>query len=123
MSTKNTVKVPQGMPNIRIVQWAALANGETGDAIGADFAPWSERSVQVAGTFGASGSVQWEGSNDGVNWATLNAPQGTALTWATAALKQVVEGALLMRPRCTAGDGTTSLIITLLLRLPTQRNG
>jgi hypothetical protein len=123
MSTKNTIVVPQGMPNIRIVQWSALANGEAGDAIGADFAPWSDRSVQVAGTFGASGSVLWEGSNDGINWATLNAPQGTALTWSTAAIKQVLEGALMMRPRVTAGDGTTSLSITMQLRLPTQRNG
>ena len=123
MSTKSTIVVPQGMNNIKRVQWAALANGEAGDFIGPDLAPWSDRSVQVAGTFGASGSVLWEGSNDGVNWATLNAPQGTALTWTTAAIKQVLEGALYMRPRVTAGDGTTNLIITVQLRLPTLRAG
>jgi hypothetical protein len=123
MSTKSTITVPQGMNNIKRVQWAALANGETGDFIGPDLAPWSDRSVQVAGTFGTSGSVQWEGSNDGVNWALLNAPQGTSLTWTAAAIKQVLEGALYMRPRVTAGDGTTSLIITVQLRLPTLRAG
>lgn len=123
MSTKNTIIVPQGMNNIKRVQWAALVNGDAGDAIGPDLAAWSDRSIQVAGTFGASGNVLWEGSNDGTNWATLNAPQGTALAWTAAAIKQVLEGALFMRPRVTAGDGTTSLIVTVQLRLPTLRAG
>lgn len=123
MSTKNVIDVPQGLSNIKRVTWAALANGEAGDAIGADLAPWSDRSVQVSGTFGASGSLVWEGSNDGTNWYQLNSPQGSALTWNSAAIKQVLESALYMRPRVAAGDGTTSLAIVVLLRLPTLRNG
>lgn len=123
MSTKNVIDVPQGNGNIRRVTWGALVNGDAGDMIGPDTALWSDRSLQVTGTFGASGTLVWEGSNDGVNFYTLNAPQGTALSFNTAAMRQVLEGALFMRPRITAGDGTTALAVTLMLRLPTQRMG
>jgi hypothetical protein len=123
MSTKNVIDVPQGNGNIRRVTWGALVNGDAGDMIGPDTALWSDRSIQVTGTFGAAGTLVWEGSNDGVNFYTLNAPQGTALSFNTAAMRQVLEGALFMRPRITAGDGTTALAVTLMLRLPTQRMG
>lgn len=123
MSTKSLLDVPMGNTNIRRVSWPNLANGDAGDAIGADTALWSDRSIQIEGTFGSTGSVQWEGSNDGVNWEILNAPQGTALIFTAKAMRQVLEGALYMRPHVTAGDGTTALAVTLMLRLPTQRLG
>jgi hypothetical protein len=123
MSTKNVIDIPAGNMNIRRVTWSALANGEAGDMVGPDTATWSDRSVQVAGTLGAAGTVVWEGSNDGTNWATLNTPAGTPLSFGTAGLKQVLEGALYMRPRVTAGDATTALMVTLLLRMPTYRAG
>lgn len=123
MSTKNVIDVPLGNTNIRRVTWGALVNGDAGDVIGPDTALWSDRSIQVNGTFGAGGTLVWEGSNDGVTFATLNAPQGVALSFNTPAMRQVLEGALYMRPRVTAGDGTTALSVVLMLRLPTQRMG
>lgn len=123
MSTGSVIAVPaNGNLNVKSVTWGALANGEAGAPIAADQALWSDRSVQVTGTFGAAGSVSIEGSNDGVNYFTLNSPQGTALTFAAAGLKQVLEGTLWLRPRVTAGDGTTSLAVVLMLRLPTNRH-
>lgn len=122
MSTRSNITTPgNGNNNIKSVQWPALVNGDAGDAVSADLALWSDRSVQVTGVFGAAGSVVWEGSNDGVNFVTLNAPQGTALAFSAAGLKQVLEGAMYMRPRVAAGDGTTAIVVTLMLRLPTQR--
>ena len=54
-----------------VITWANLTNG------GPDFGQpvqrpaLVDRSVQVTGTFGAGGTVVFEGSNDGVNYATL----------------------------------------------------
>jgi hypothetical protein len=72
--------------------------------------------VQVQGTFGASGSVSVEGSNDGVNYHTLRDPQGVSLTFTAAGLKAVLELTRFIRPRVTAGDGTTALTVTLVAR-------
>jgi hypothetical protein len=123
MSTKSVISVPNGNQNIRQVVWAALVNGDAGDPIGPDLDMWSDRSVQVGGTFGAAGTVVWEGSNDGVNYFMLSAPQGTSLSFTSAGLKQVLEGVLYARPRVAAGDGTTAIAVSLMLRLPTLRAG
>lgn len=124
MAIKNgVITVPgQGSNNIKTVQWS-LANGDTGAPVGSDMAAYSDRSVQINGTFGAGGSVTIEGSNDGTNWFPLSAPGGTALTFTTATLKQVLEGTLMIRPNCTAGDGTTALVVTMMQRIPTRRPG
>ena len=94
------------------VIWAAVPNGNQGDAVAED---WLTASFQVAGTFGAGGSVQMEGSNDGVNWSIL--PGTAALTAAGFFAPMTVN----VRPkyiRCnvTAGDGTTSLTVTGFLK-------
>lgn len=122
MSTKAVITVPgNGNNNIKSVVWGSLVNGDAGDAAGPDMALWSDRSIQVTGTFGAAGTVVLEGSNDGNNWFTLNSPQGTALSFTAAGLKQVLEGALYVRPHVTAGDGTTAIAVAMMFRLPTQR--
>ena len=76
----------------------------------------ADRSVQVEGTFGAGGSVTIEGSNDGVNYETLNDHLGNALTFTAKGIKSIDQICRLVRPRVTAGDGTTSLTATLLTR-------
>jgi hypothetical protein len=122
MSTKSSITVPgNGNHNVRSVTWATLVNGDAGDACGPDLALWSDQTVQVTGTFGAAGTVVFEGSNDGTNWFTLNNPQGTALSFTAAGLKKVQEGALYVRPHVTGGDGTTAIAVVLMLRLPTLR--
>jgi hypothetical protein len=75
-----------------------------------------ERCVTVHGTFGAGGSITIQGSNDGTNWFALTDPQGNALTKTAAAIEQVLESPLYIRPLVTAGDGTTSLTVILLCR-------
>lgn len=122
MSTGNTFTTPgNGNHNVRSVVWGGLVNGDAGNVLGPDMALWSDQSVQVTGTFGVGGTVVLEGSNDGTNWFTLNNSQGASLSFTAAGLKKVQEGALYIRPHVTAGDGTTAIVVAMLLRLPTLR--
>lgn len=96
-------------------KWLAVPNGNQGsaEAVGA----YPDKSVQVEGTFGTGGSVTIQGSNDGgTTWETLHDPLGAALTFTAAGLKQVLEGVDQIRPTVTAGDGTTSLNISMVAR-------
>lgn len=98
--------------------WSALANGDDGTALSA--ATLSDKSVQVTGTFGVGGTIIIEGSNDGgTTWATLNDSRGEttgALSFTGADLRTILENVERIRPRVTAGDGTTSLNVYVVSR-------
>jgi len=99
---------------MRIV-WADLAQNDDGAKV--KMSEYADRSVQVFGTFGAGGTVRIEGSNDGgTTWAVLSDPQGNALDVTTAKIEAVTEIVQMLRPRVTAGDGTTSLTVALIAR-------
>jgi hypothetical protein len=105
---------PNGQLNGVLITWTGLANGDTGSPYeGADFA---DRTMQVSGTFGAGGSVNLEGGNDNATWAILTDPQGTAITKTAAGLEVIEENPRYIRPNVTAGDGTTSLTVTVWAR-------
>jgi len=97
-----------------LAQWTDLATGDTG----APFpqSSWSDRSVQVSGTFGAGGTLSLEGSNDGTNWALLRDPFGADLAVTAAGIFAVMEITRFVRPHVTAGDGATLLDVALLAR-------
>ncbi len=113
-TTLNCTYNPNQQSGVVVASWPALANGESG--VAAELAQYSDRSVQFQGTFGAAGSVQLEGSNDGSNWHLLTDPQGNDIVKTAADLEQVSELTRYIRPRCTAGDGTTALAITVVAR-------
>lgn len=94
--------------------WTALANGQAGDNISAF--QFSDKTVQVGGTFGVGGSVTIQGSNDGTTWNTLTDLQGNALTMTASAIEAISENPRYIRPNVTAGDGTTALNVTILGR-------
>lgn len=97
-----------------VAEWAALANGEAGAAASIPVEA-ATRSVQVSGTFGAGGSCAIEGSNDGITWAALsNSFVVTALAFTAAAIHDIAQNTRFIRPRITAGDGTTALKITIV---------
>jgi hypothetical protein len=75
------------------------------------FADYSDKTFQVLGTFGASGAIVFEGSNDGTNWATLSNRQGSVTAVTAAGLFTSQDRAIWVRPRVTAGDATTSLTV------------
>lgn len=95
------------------IGWTPLANGDDGQAW--DTQDFRDVSIQVLGTFGAGGNLRWEGSNEvtPTNWHTLNDPQANALDVTSAKTEQVLENTRWMRPRVTAGDGTTALTVRL----------
>jgi hypothetical protein len=105
------ISYPQGAQSVVKASWA-LGNADTGVAI--DRTDFADRSVQVEGTFGAA-TVTIQGSNDGTNWETLRDPQGVALSFTSAGLKQILETTLYIRPVSSGGTGT-ALTVTLVGR-------
>jgi hypothetical protein len=98
------------------ITWTNLTNGGPDSGQPVQRPALVDRSVQVTGTFGAAGTVVFEGSNDGVNYYTLTNPLGTAISVTAAGITQVTETSAWMRPRITGGDGTTSLTVTVCAR-------
>lgn len=96
------------------VVWTGLLNGDDGSAF--DGFDWADASVQITGTFGVGGSINFTGSNDGTNFVVLTDPQGNNLTKTGAAIEQVSEGVKSVKPVVTAGDGSTSLTVTMYAR-------
>jgi hypothetical protein len=117
MATKpfTALTSPNPLGNSRVITWAALANGDDGVPWeGADFA--DRYAFVTNGTFGAAGSIQYEGSNDGVSWVILKNPQGTTIVKTAFGGEAVQENPRFVRPKVTAGDGTTALTAILYER-------
>lgn len=77
----------------------------------------SDKTVQVLGVFGAAGSLNIEGSNDGgTTWAILNDSrgEGNPLTFTGADIRNINENPDLIRANVTAGDGTTNLSVIII---------
>lgn len=89
-----------------LVTWAAVPNGNQGNGYAG---PWSTAWLTATGTIGVGGSVQMEGSNDGVNWQKLSPTAITALPGIFLLAAQ--ERPKFIRPNVTAGDGTTAITV------------
>jgi hypothetical protein len=110
-----------GNPPAWVLQWATMHNGDQGAQFDYMFYHHADRSVQLAGTFGSGGTCIIEGSNDGTNYATLSDTGGNALSLTAAAMKAITEVPRYIRPRISAGDGTTAITVTMLLRRTTPQ--
>jgi hypothetical protein len=99
-----------------LVTWSGLLNSDDGARV--TLTDFPDRTVQIVGTFGAGGSVNFEGSNNGTDWAVLTDPQGNPITKTAAAMEFVTETPRYVRPRVTGGDGTTDLSVILFARTP-----
>ncbi len=95
--------------DVALTTWA-LAVADT--ALPVKLGVYSDRTVQVEGTFGGA-SVSLQGSNDGVNYHTLTDPQGNALTFSAPGLETVMELPFFIKPTLSGGDGTTSVVVTM----------
>lgn len=114
MPTINHTITPTATQKACVASWTTMLNGDTGSAL--DQSQYTDKSVQVSGTFGAGGNARLLGSNDGVNWCTLTDPQGAALDITVASIKFVAEATRYIKPQITAGTGDTNLTITILLK-------
>ena len=101
------------------VTWETLvAANLDGAAILENWMDYSDRSIQVLGTFNGA-TVTIQGSNDdGTTWATLNDAFGTALTFTTAGVKQVTEVTSRLRPLVSSAGASTDLDVIAICRRP-----
>lgn len=99
----------------RITTWTPLLQGDDGSWV--EFVQQPDRSIEVSGTFGGA-TVTLQGSNAPTPAAgyTLTDPLGAALSFTSAGLRNVAEGARQVRPLVTGGDGTTSLTVRMVAR-------
>ena len=88
-----------------IFTWT-LNGGDTGQPVPPDFTAYIDRSIQMVGAT----TLNWEGSNDGVNFGTLNDPFGNALSLAAAGVHGVTEAVAYSRPNNTGG-GTVTVVL------------
>ena len=114
MATRNVTLTPFENGRGSIAIWTGLLNGDDGTPI--DWTRFADRCIQFTGTFGTGGSIQMEGSNDGTNWGILNDLQGSQIVKTATGIEGIAEVPRYVRPKVTAGDGTTSLTATLVLR-------
>lgn len=107
-SANNNVS-PNG--EVIAVSWPTMTFSGTDVGSALRLAEYADKTFQVFGTLGAGGSVLIEGSNDGVVWAPLSNRQGTAMAFAAIGFNTSQDRPVYVRPRVTAGDGTTSLTV------------
>lgn len=96
--------------DVAVTTWASMAANDDGAPV--RLAVYSDRAIQVAGTFGGA-SITIGGSNDGETYHALTDAQGNELTLTAGALKAIVELPVFIKPRVFGGDGTTSLKVVL----------
>jgi len=94
------------------ITWTGLTNGDTGQAL--QMPAWADRSVQIVSP-GSTGTIVIEGSNDGTNYKTLTDPQGNSLSFTSAGLEEIMEATIYVRPRISAGDGSTNYSVYMLV--------
>lgn len=104
----------EGNHDFVMVAWSGLTVNDTGAPF--VLSQYADRSAQVEGTFGAGGVVVIEGTNDGINWRTLNDPYSIAISISTPKIQAISELVSKIRPRVISGDGTTSVTISMLMR-------
>lgn len=103
----------QTIDNHTLVTWTGVTEADT-------FQPYpvgprySHRVVQIGGTFGGATAVL-KGSNDNTTYATLKDMHGTAISTTSAALSEVAEHPLYLKPEASGGV-SQSLTVQLLLR-------
>lgn len=95
------------------IVWTPMLNGDTGAPV--QFPKHNDKSIHVSGTFGTGGSVAVEGSNNnGASFVALRSPDSNTIAITSETIKAVLENTAQVRPHVTAGDGTTSLTVSML---------
>lgn len=99
---------------VKNIVWTNLTTtNNTGNAF-VGLGRWDTATIEVTGTFGVGGNCRIEASND------IGTPTWYTATNITAAGVYVINaGYYQIRPNITAGDGTTSLTVTLVSTLST----
>ena len=112
--TQTQTEATGGFGRCVLVQWSGLLNGDDGDK--ADLAGFSDKTVQITGTPGTGGTIILEGTLDGTTYAQLTDPQGNPISFTAAGIEAVSENVIGLRPRVTAGDGSTNFVCNVLAK-------
>ena len=97
--------------------WSALGNGDTGTPVDTtDLADQTFQVLSTGTTFGVGGTVVLEGSADNVDYFPLRDPSSTVISMTAAGGRGVLEHSRFVRPRISAGDGSTSILVVLFAR-------
>lgn len=109
---------------VKCIKWEGLANGDIGAIY--RLPHFADRSVQVVGTPGAGGTLQFKGSNaikeggaliDVPVFDVLSDTRGGLLEFtASGALRQIAEVCHAMRPEVVDGDEDTLFDVYLYLK-------
>lgn len=102
--------------NAEVVQWANIssASSDTMEAAGLSGQAGAIASVQVAGTFGGA-TVTLQGSNDGLNYATLKDTAGAAISLTSAGIAEFSTAVAFIRPAYSGASGMT-ITVTVVTR-------
>lgn len=114
MASRASARAAQVDTLARVDTWAGLLQSSLDTGAGVSVADAIDIMVMIiSGTLGAGGAITWEGSIDNANWFPLSSRIGTPVAIVQTALltpTMVQERPLWVRPRVTAGDGTTTLV-------------
>ena len=103
------------------ITWTPVTEADA--CVGIARPEYSDRSIQVIGTFGGA-SVALHGSNDGGDtYAALNDPTGTAIAITSAKIKAVLENTEYIKPVATSGSGQELTIVVVCKKGVRARNG
>lgn len=101
-----------------VIQFGYTLTNADATGVGFPFPEYADVCVSATGTFG-TGTINIEGSNDGTNWVPVHNTGGTAATTTTAALIQLLERPMYLRPRMSGNTGGESVSVIFTLRRAT----
>jgi hypothetical protein len=107
--------------NMVTFTYTPMANGDDGSPIPPIWSEYSDRSIDATSTMGVGGSLTAQWSNTGVTteYRAATDTTGTAIALTvTNTGKQITEVSKFLRPKVTAGDGTTAITATITIRRP-----
>lgn len=96
--------------DVAVTTWYGMGKDDDGEPV--QLVVFSDRSVQIAGTFGGA-SITIGGSNDGVTYHALTDTAGVPLTLIDTALRQIMELPVWIKPRVFGGSPATNLAVII----------
>jgi len=111
--------LPPGDGTAVMASWDNLDESDTGPAA-MEVTEYDSAVVQVIGTFNG-GTVVLQGSNDGVNWATVQDIAGDAISLTAAGISSLRDLPRYLRPLVSAGTGLDIDVFLKLKRISSKR--
>lgn len=116
MATVNPTVIRDNDNSVRFT-WTLTSTNTDGAPIHERWSDFADRSVEIKGNFD-TGTVVIEGANDTTTpvYANMTDPQGNNIGKTSNAFEQIMEQAVLMRPRAIGANAAANLSITIMAR-------